>query len=178
MILLKDVANSWNDAWRETVVTQNRELNSLHKTKTNKYRGFISSSPENSVFPKVLFSVAFVCWVGFFFGGGGVYNTTVFIRIIQDTPNKLSGIICRPPEQIKLQYHDSNSLLWLDKSKKPILYLDLNLEHSMPSRSLDELSETLQHVYSWGVTLLTRNIQDTSTKLSVIICRPPEQIKF
>ena len=33
-----------------------------------------------------------------------------FTRNIQDTSTKLSGIICRPPEQIKFDYHDSNSL--------------------------------------------------------------------
>ena len=32
----------------------------------------------------------------------------------------------------------------VDKSKKPILDLDLDLERSMPSRSLDVLSEILQ----------------------------------
>ena len=71
-----------------------------------------------------------VCMLGFFF----VSNTTVFLQeIIQDTSTKLSGIICRPPEQIKFEYHDSNSLLWLHESKKPILDLDLDLELSMPS---------------------------------------------
>ena len=39
-----------------------------------------------------------------------VYNTTVFTRNIQDTFTKLSGIICRPPKQIKFEYHDSSSL--------------------------------------------------------------------
>ena len=38
-----------------------------------------------------------------------------FTRNIQDTSTKLSGIICGPPEQIKFEYHDSNSLLWLEK---------------------------------------------------------------
>ena len=33
-----------------------------------------------------------------------------FTRNIQDSSTKLSGIICRPPEQIKFDYHDSNSL--------------------------------------------------------------------
>ena len=33
-----------------------------------------------------------------------------FTRNILDTPTKLSGMICRPPEQIKFDYHDSNSL--------------------------------------------------------------------
>ena len=60
-----------------------------------------------------------------------------FTRNIQDTSTKLSGIICRPPEQIKFEYHDSNSVLWLDKSKKPSLDFDLDLEHSLPSRSMD-----------------------------------------
>ena len=42
-------------------------------------------------------------------------------------------MICRPPEQIKFEYHDSNSLLWLDKLKKNNFrfrfraYLDLRL---------------------------------------------------
>ena len=47
-----------------------------------------------------------------------------FTRNIQDTSTKLSCIICRPPEQIKFEYHDSNSLLWLDKSKKTILWVE------------------------------------------------------
>ena len=64
-----------------------------------------------------------------------------FTRNIQDTSAKLSGIICRPPEQIKFEYHDSNSLLWLDKSNKEIL--DLDSERSMPSLSVDVLSEIL-----------------------------------
>ena len=33
-----------------------------------------------------------------------------FTRNIQDTSTKLSGIICRPPQQIKFDYHNSNSL--------------------------------------------------------------------
>ena len=33
-----------------------------------------------------------------------------FTRNIQDASTKLSGIICRPPQQIKFDYHDSNSL--------------------------------------------------------------------
>ena len=74
-----------------------------------------------------------------------VHITTFFTRNIQDTSNKLAGIICRPPEQIKFEYHDSNSLLWLEKSKKKFLDLDLDLDlvHSMPSRSLDGLSGIL-----------------------------------
>ena len=56
------------------------------------------------------------------------YPHSFFTRNIQDTSTKLSGIICRPPEQIKFEYHDSNSLLWLEKSKKPILDLDLDFE--------------------------------------------------
>ena len=67
-----------------------------------------------------------------------------FTRNIQDTSTKLSGIIYRPPEQIKFKYYDSNSLLWLDKSKNPILNLDLDLELSMPSLWLDWLSAILQ----------------------------------
>ena len=51
---------------------------------------FIYYCPENSVFPKVLFSVAFVCCAIF------VSNSTFFTRNIQETSTKLSGIICRP----------------------------------------------------------------------------------
>ena len=71
---------------------------------------FLSFFMENSVFRKVLFLVAFVCCFQSL--------TPHFFTInIQDTSTKLSGIICRPPEQIKFEYHDSNSLQWLEKSK-------------------------------------------------------------
>ena len=79
----------------------------------------------------------------------------IFIRNIQDISTKLSGIICRPPEQIKFEYHDSNSLLGLDKSKKPILDLDLDLKLSMPSSTLDVMSGILQHVYICELEILT-----------------------
>ena len=63
-----------------------------------------------------------VCWVFL------SISSKFFTRNIQDTSTKLSGIICKPHEQIKFEYHNSYSLLWLDKSKKPILDLDLDLE--------------------------------------------------
>ena len=123
----------------------------LHPTPSVLYIYLIYYSPENSTFPKVLFSGAFVCCCFFL-----SVTPQFFTRNIQDTSTKLSRIICRPPEKIKFEYHDSNSLLWLDKSKNPILYLDLDLEISVPSRSLDVLSGIFQHVYSWrSVTLLT-----------------------
>ena len=92
---------------------------------------------------EVLFSVAFVCCCCCCFGFLLSISPQFFTRNIQDTSTKLSGIICTPPEQIKFEYHDSHSLLWLDKSKKPIIDLDLDLELSLPPQSMDGMSEFL-----------------------------------
>ena len=98
-------------------------------------------SPENSVFfgrycvQLCLYVVSFLSLIAQF-----------FTRNIQDTSTKLSGIICSPPEQIKFEYYDSDSLLWLDKSKKPILHLDLDLERPLPPQSMDGMSGFLHDV--------------------------------
>ena len=57
------------------------------------------------IYALVLFSVASVCCCFFV-----SVMSQFFTKYIQDTSTKLSGIICRPPQQIKFDYHDSNSL--------------------------------------------------------------------
>ena len=91
-----------------------------------------------------------VCMLLFF-----VPNTTHFYKKYSRYLNQTSGIICRPPEQIKFEYHDSKLVLWLEKPRNPFLDLDLDLVRSMPSQSLDGLSGILhggQPVckHSWG----------------------------
>ena len=76
----------------------------------------------------VLFSVAFVCcW--FFV----LHNHIFFTRNIQYTSTKLSGIICRLPQQIKFEYYNSNSLLWLDLSN--FIFLERYIPVLSPTNS-------------------------------------------
>ena len=98
----------------------------------------IITARKTPFFREVLCSVAFVCCFIF------VSNSTVFYKKYSRYLNQtFRHNFCRPPEQIKFKYHDSNSLLWLDKAKKLILDLDLDLERSLLPQSMDGMSEFL-----------------------------------
>ena len=56
-----------------------------------------------------------------------------FTRNIQYTSTKLSGIICRLPQQIKFEYYNSNSLLWLDLSN--FIFLERYIPVLSPTNS-------------------------------------------